>query len=321
MVERLFGRITKRGQPLMARTTKMKGVEAPKEENQRPLEELSIRRIAARFISNNEQAGLNEIDKIASEIYTKNYLKYAVFSWVFTISGAFLVLVVFLLSLIARRTGSQNFVDMLLVLESISGLAFVAAPIYWRLIQYNFGRELKPQPTIYMSGDNSSIENIGKFFEIMQRETTQRPYYYNRNGSIRHLDERYFYGRLRPLLLSKHRWIRELVFSPRGLWFSHEIYMQVDAEALIKQAKAKPNASGRPEIYDYEAILRALIEHPGLSKITPGQHGSIAQLERLIHKVSEEHPDYPECLPKKTQLGEFAAEILENIKKNREFSN
>ena len=321
MVERLFGRIKKWGQRLMARATKVKAGETPKEEDQRPVEEFSIRRIAARFISNDEQAGLNEIDKIALEIYTKIHLKYAVFNWVFTISSAFLVLVVLLLSLTARRTGSQNFADMLLALECISGLAFVAAPIYWRLTQYNFGRELKPQPMIYMSGNNPSIENIGKFFEIMQRETTQRPYYYNKNGSIRHLDERYFYGRLRPLLLSKHRWIRELIFSPCGLWFSHEIYMQVDAEALIKQAKAKPNTSGRPEFYDYEAILRALIEHPGLSKITPGQHGSIAQLERLIHRVSEEHPDYPECLPKKTQLGEFAAEILENIKKNRAFSN
>lgn len=279
------------------------------------IEPLPIRRIAARFIARNEREGLDELDAIASSTFGQIRRKHRL--WLLALLILTVILVpLFLAAAIVDQTnpkwGSALYIAVIVDLAALLGTFFG-----WRFYQYGFGRKLKPMPSIYANADGKLLDGLARFFSVMQLETTPRAYYEAKSGRKVFLDRRYFYGRLRVLMLSEHRWEREPMFSPSGWWFDHEVKMDVDVEALIRAANARPKSAGRPTQYDYKAILLVLTEHPSLDGIDPTKHGSESQVMKLIHKLSENRPDYPECLPEDTQLRGLAKEILAAIKKNR----
>ena len=279
------------------------------------IESLPVRRIVARFIARNEREGLDELDTIASSTFGQIRRKHRL--WLLALLILTVILVpLFLAAAIVDQTnsrwGSALYIAVIVDLAALLGTFFG-----WRFSQYGFGRKLKPMPAIYANADGKLPDGLTRFFSVMQLETTPRAYFETKSGRKVFLDRRYFYGRLRVLMLSEHRWEREPMFSPSGWWFDHEIKMDIDVESLIREANARPKSAGRPAQYDYKAILLALTGHPALEDIDPIRHGSESQVMKLIHKVSENRPDYPDCLPEDSQLRGLAKEILAAIRKNR----
>ncbi|MDE8349394.1 MAG: hypothetical protein POG74_07915 [Acidocella sp.] len=276
-------------------------------------EKMSLRRVAANFISNDEQNGLDEIDQITSRIYKKIHQKHIIFETSFTASTTMLLLS-FIIVVLISPLGHHGIDNALLAIEALSGLTLFAALLFWSRIQYNFGRKLKPRPTIHMAGSKQSLENLEKFFAVMQREATPRAYYHKKDGSKAYLDRRYFYGSLRPLLLSEDRWVRALVFSPNGLWFSHEIFIQANVQVLIQQASAKPKFPGAPKIHDYTDAVMSLIEHPVIRHLKLGKRGN---QQCVIDLLSDWYVLKGQKTPSEGQLRNYAMIILDVIQKNR----
>ncbi|WP_215761903.1 hypothetical protein [Acetobacter sp. P1H12_c] len=278
-------------------------------------EELPIRRLAARFLFKNEQDGLDAIDRVTSSLYGKIRLLY-VASYIGS-SVLFGFFVLFSLFLALVDPSGRHFGHTPFFINVAIGIVAIAAFFSWRIFQYGFSYPIIPRKIMHGNGDEADVRNLERFFEAMQKEQNPRAYYCSKNGTRTYINRRYLFGSLRLLLLSEHHWVREPVSSLGGLSFGRELFIETNAEEWIKQANRKPKAGGRSVAYDYQAILLALIEHPALARIIPGERGAITQLIKLIHTVSESRPDYPDCLPERTQLQQFASSVLEAIKKNR----
>ncbi len=90
--------------------------------------------------------------------------------------------------------------------------------------------------------------------------------------------------------------------------------MEVNVEALIEQAKAKPSRAGAPKTYDYTDAVMSLIEHPAIRSLVLGKRGNQTMIVSLLDSwyVSKRI-----TAPSDTQLANYAKIILAVIEKNR----
>ena len=281
------------------------------------VEVLSLRRVAARFIARNEQDGLDALDAITSSSFAKVRWRYRL--WMFAVFVATLVFGTALAVSVIIAIGDPAYGNLMIGAVLILLFLYYAVVSSWRWFQYGVGFERKPRLALYVDTDSTTAKNLDRFFRIMQRETTRRAFYEFGSGSQRDVNRQQFYGRLRVLMLSEHDWVREPVFSPKGMWFTRELFMKADVASLIAQAQAKPKAGGRPKQFDYEAILLELIEHPALSALDPDEYGSESRVMTLIHRLcdaSDEH-DTDIRVPEPTELRVFAKKVLDAVRKNR----
>lgn len=285
------------------------------------VEVLPLRRVAARFLAQTEQDGLDELDTITSALFGKIRLRYVL--WLIAVSVTIALLGGAILLAVAVAFAIPAKADIFAICALVFAVLFGATFLAWRFFQYGVGFVSAPRVAIYPDADATSAKNLDRFFSVVQLETAPRAFFYTRSGSRRILDRRYFFGSLRALLLAEHRWVREPAFSPEGKWFGHEVLIEADVAALIAQAQAKPKpvfkSGGRPKQIDYEAILLALIEQDRLRAIKPSERGTESQLMELIHKLCDASDDHDTNIrvPEPTELRAFSKKVLAAIAKNR----
>ena len=285
------------------------------------IEVLSLRRVAARFLARNEHDGLDELNEITAVLFGKILLRYVL--WLVAVSITIVIFAGAVVVAVIAAIKMPSYSTAYTAIAACCAIVLGATLLQWRFFQYGFFLVSKPRAALYPSADTTSAKNIDRFFSVVQRETSPRAFYYTRSGSKRFLDERYFYGSLRVLLLARHRWAREPVFRPEGMWFGQEIFIEADVAALIAQSQARPKpmfkGGGRPKVIDYESILLELIEQARLRGIKPGERGSESQLMALIHELcdpSDEH-DRDIRVPEPTELRAFSKKVLAAVRKNR----
>lgn len=276
-------------------------------------EVLPLRRVAARFISTDEQTGLAELDRITADASRAIQKRY--WFWSNSFAATAFATTVTLLPGLALTFDEAPGADVIrLIGLGCSGL-MIAVGISWRVFQYGGMQASTPQRPVYADPEDSAVRNLERLFSILQLETSARSFYLTRNGARRCVDHRYFFGKLRAAHVAKDSTIRNALFGPGGLWFDRELFLEADVTELIAEAKAKPKRSGAPKKYDYTSAIISLIDHPKLrtldiSKKTGNQKVIIGLLEHwYIGRRLE--------VPSQTQLSGYANDILEAIKKNR----
>lgn len=281
------------------------------------VEVLPLRRVAARFIARSEQDGLDTLDALTSALFAQVRWRYQI--WLFVVFVATLAFGTAIAVSVIIAIGNAAYGNLMIGAVLVLLLLYYAVVSSWRWYQYGVGFERKPRVALYANADSTTAKNLDRFFSVMQRETTRRAFYNAGSGSQRDVNRQQFFGSLRVLMLSEHDWVREPVFSTKGMWFARELFMKADVATLIAEAQAKPKAGGRPKQIDYEAILLELLEQKRLHAIDPDERGSESQMMGLIHALcdaSEEH-DTDIRVPESTELRVFAKKVLNSVRKNR----
>jgi hypothetical protein len=275
-------------------------------------EVLPLRIVAARFLNHDEKEGLRELNRITEDAWRLVQWQY----WrlwtamIVTIFGT----VIILMSGIGLALAGEKAGEILTVIGLIPFGLLMAVLGYWRSLQYGSMRATEPQTGIYADPDDQSVRNLERLFVLLQQERAPLTFYFTKNGVRRSLDERYFFGSLRAAHVAKTTPIRDALFAPIGLWFSREIFMEVDVAALIAEAKAKPNQAGTKRTYDYDLAIMSLIEHPEMRSMELGKRGNLTKIIALLEASYIARRKRP---PSENQLAGYAKLILEIIAKNR----
>ena len=281
------------------------------------VEILPIRLVAARFVAKHEKDGTDDLAALTSDVFAAIRPRYLAWLLVLGVGAAFSLLAIALsVTAIFSEPTNSNWPYFTI---SAFALGWFVLLLVWRWFQYGFGWVQVPLPAIYAKNDSLFAKNLDLFFEVLQRDTKLRAFYYDRSGRQRFVRRQHFFGRLRVLMLAEHGWIREPVFSPSGLWFARELFIEADVTALIAQAKAKPKAGGRPKEIDYEAIALRLLEHCSLKNFDHSQNHAETRMMELIRDVCMADEDQQTDLrvPEGTELRKFTKKILSGIEKNR----
>lgn len=275
-------------------------------------EVLPLRIVAARFISTNEGEGLDELNRITADVYGRVYWQYLRLWSAFT--AALFATVITLLPGIGFTLLGVKGGEVVTIIGLILVCLVFAVLWRWRILQYGGITARKPQTAVYADPNDPAVRNLERLFAALQLESTPRSFFQMKNGGKQHIDERYFFGTLRAALVSKEQPLRDMFLAPAGLWFSRELFMEVDVAALIAQAKAKPNRAGTKKTYDYTDAVMSLIEHPVIRGIDPHKRGSKAKIIGLLREWYIGKRQNP---PSDGQLGEYASMIQAVIAKNR----
>jgi len=274
---------------------------------------LSLRIVAARFISTDEQIGLAELDRITADASRAIQQRYWLWSTSFA-ATAFAATVTLLPGLALTLDEAPGADVVRLIGLGCAGL-MIAVGVSWRVFQYGGMQASTPQKPVYANPEDSAARNLERLFAILQLESSPRAFYIAGNGARRHVDHRYFFGKLRAAHVAKGSTIRNALFGPVGLWFDQELFLEADIGKLIADAKAKPKRSGAPKKYDYTNAVISLIDHPkvreiDISKKTGNQTVVIRLLEDWYRGRRLD-------VPSESQLSPYAKQILETIAKNR----
>lgn len=273
---------------------------------------LPLRIIAARFISADVAIGLAELDRITVAVSRIIRRRYSLLSSAFVTTVLSTVLAMgaaFALIVNGIPSGDSVSIFGLVCFGLLTGVL-----LFWRLIQYGGVKAAAPQKAIYADPADPAARNLERLFALLQLESSPRAFYLTRGGERRYVDHRYFFGTLRAGHVAKDGAIRNALFGPVGLWFSRELFMDIDVEKLIELAKAKPNRAGAPKTYDYTDAIMSLIEHPAVRAIEVGKRGN----QKLIRDLLEDwYRSRRQTVPGETQLALHAKLILDVIAKNR----
>lgn len=226
-------------------------------------EVLSLRIIAARCISDDEQDGLAEINRITADIYGLINWKFTVLFSAFTIMLLFTAIL--LLSGVSLVFAGVKGGEIVTAIGLIPFALLLAVLGYWRIFQYGGMTVNTPQKALYGDPDDPAVRNLERLFSVLQLESTPRAFYITRNGRRRHIDERYFFGSLRAAHVARDRSLRDVLFAPAGFWFSRELFMEVDVATLIAQINAKPNRRRTKDLRLYRCsdVAHRTPSHPG----------------------------------------------------------
>lgn len=199
---------------------------------------LPLRVVAARFISTDDQAGLAELDRITAEAWRVIQKRYWLLSTSFTATAS--ATVATLLSGIALTWSETPGAEIVTLIGLGCFGSMLAVAASWRVFQYGGMKAAAPQEPAYADVEHPAVRNLERLFVILQRESTPRAFYFARNGQRRYVDHRYFFGKLRAAHVAKGDTIRSALFGPVGLWFARELFLEVDVDKLIGDAKAEP---------------------------------------------------------------------------------
>jgi len=276
-------------------------------------EVLPLRIVAARFVDNDEQAGLAELDRVAADSSRLVQNRYVALwlALVATAVSATLMLVLGIVWTINEAPGA----DTLLIVGLACFILTMAVVASWRAFQYGGIRASAPQDAAYANHDEPAARNLERLFALLQRESTLRAFYLTKSGVRRYVDHRYFFGKLRAAHVAREGAIRSALVGPVGFWFGRELFLEADVDKLIADAKAKPKRSGAPKKYDYTNAIISLIDHPKVRAldITRKTGNQKVIIGLLAHWYIGRRLD----VPSDTQLAGYANDILAAIKKNR----
>ena len=276
-------------------------------------EVLPLRVVAARFISTDDQAGLAELDRITAEAWRVIQKRYWLLSTSFTATAS--ATVATLLSGIALTWSETPGAEIVTLIGLGCFGSMLAVAASWRVFQYGGMKAAAPQEPAYADVEDPAVRNLERLFVILQRESTPRAFYFARNGQRRYVDHRYFFGKLRAAHVAKGDTIRNALFGPVGLWFARELFLEVDVDKLIADAKAEPNRKGAPKQYDHTNAIIALIDHPKVRALDISKKRG--NQREIIELLEDWYRSRRLKVPSETQLAPYANQILETIAKNR----
>lgn len=276
-------------------------------------EVLPLRIVAARFISNDEQVGLVELDRITADASRLVQKRYWVL-WLALAATGFSTTMMLVLGLVLTVREAPG-ADTLLITGIVCFILTMAVVASWRAFQYGGIRASAPQVAVYANPDEPAVRNLERFFSLLQRESTLRAFYRTKSGARRDVDHRYFFGKLRAAHVAREGAIRTALVGPVGFWFGRELFLEADINALIATAKAEPSRKGAPKQYDHTNAIIALIDHPKVRALDISkQRGN---QKEIIELLEDWYEGRRLKVPSQTQLAPYANQILETIAKNR----
>ena len=276
-------------------------------------EVLPLRIVAARFVDNDEQAGLAELDRIAadsSRLVQNRYLALWL-ALVATAISATLMLILGIVWTINEAPGA----DTLLIIGLACFILTMAVVASWRAFQYGGIKASAPQDAAYANPDEPAARNLERLFALLQRESTLRAFYRTKSGVRRYVDHRYFFGKLRAAHVAREGAIRSALVGPVGFWFGRELFLEADVDKLIADAKAEPSRKGAPKQYDHTNAIIALIDHPKVRALDISKKRG--NQKEIIELMEDWYRGRRLKVPSQTQLAPYANQILETIAKNR----
>lgn len=274
---------------------------------------LPLRIVAARFVDNDEQVGLAELDRIAadsSRLVQNRYLALWL-ALVATAISATLMLILGIVWTIDEAPGA----DTLLIIGLACFILTMAVVASWRAFQYGGVKASAPQDAAYANPEEPAARNLERLFALLQRESTLRAFYRTKSGVRRYVDHRYFFGKLRSAHVAREGAIRSALVGPVGFWFGHELFLEADVDKLIADAKAEPSRKGAPKQYDHTNAIIALIEHPKVRALDISKKRG--NQKEIIELMEDWYRGRRLKVPSQTQLAPYANQILETISKNR----
>lgn len=277
------------------------------------IEILPLRIVAARFVSDDLQAGIIELDRIAADASHLVQKRYWVL-WLALTATAFSALLMLTLGTVWTINGAPG-ADILLIIGLVCFMLTLAVVASWRAFQYGGIKASAPQNAAYANPDDPAARNLERLFVLLQRESTLRAFYQTKSGARRYVDHRYFFGKLRAAHVAREGAIRSALVGPVGFWFGRELFLEADVDKLIADAKAQPGRKGAPKQYDHTNAIIALIEHPRVRALdTSKKRGN---QKEIIELMEDWYRGRRLKVPSETQLAPYANQILETIAKNR----
>lgn len=276
-------------------------------------EVLPLRIVAARFVDNDEQAGLVELDRIAadsSRLVQNRYLAL----WLALVSTAVSATLMLILGIVWTINEAPG-ADTLLILGLACFILTMAVVASWRAFQYGGIKTSAPQDAAYANPDEPAARNLERLFVLLQRESTLRAFYRTKSGVRRYVDHRYFFGKLRAAHVAREGAIRSALVGPVGFWFGRELFLEADVDKLIADAKAEPSRKGAPKQYDHTNAIIALIDHPRVRTLDISKKRG--NQKEIIELMEDWYRGRRLKVPSQTQLAPYANQILETIAKNR----
>lgn len=276
-------------------------------------EVLPLRIVAARFVDNDEQAGLAELDRIGADSSRLVQNRYLVL-WLALVATAISATLILILGIVWTINGAPG-ADTLLIIGLGCFILTMAVIASWRAFQYGGIRASAPQDAAYANPDEPAARNLERLFALLQRESTLRAFYRTKSGTRRHVDHRYFFGKLRAAHVAREGAIRSALVGPVGFWFGRELFLEADVDKLIADAKAEPSRKGAPKQYDHTNAIIALIEHPKVRALDISKKRG--NQKEIIELMEDWYRGRRLKVPSQTQLAPYANQILETIAKNR----
>lgn len=276
-------------------------------------EVLPLRIVAARFVDNDEQAGLAELDRIAadsSRLVQNRYLAL----WLALVATAVSATLMLILGIVWTINGAPG-ADTLLIVGLACFVLTMAVVASWRAFQYGGIKASAPQDAAYANPDEPAARNLERLFALLQRESTLRAFYQTKSSVRRYVDHRYFFGKLRAAHVAREGAIRSALVGPVGFWFGRELFLEADIDKLIADAKAQPSRKGAPKQYDHTNAIIALIEHPQVRALDISKKRG--NQREIIELMEDWYRGRRLKVPSQTQLAPYANQILETIAKNR----
>lgn len=276
-------------------------------------EVLPLRVVAARFVDNDEQTGLAELDRIAADSSRLVQNRYWALwlALVATAVSATLMLILGIVWTINEAPGA----DALLIIGLACFILTMAVVASWRAFQYGGIKASAPQDAAYANPDEPAARNLERLFTLLQRESTLRAFYLTKSGVRRYVDHRYFFGKLRAAHVAREGTIRSALVGPVGFWFGRELFLEADVDKLIADAKAEPSRKGAPKQYDHTNAIIALIDHPRVRTLDISKKRG--NQKEIIELLEDWYRGRRLKVPSQTQLAPYANQILETIAKNR----
>ena len=276
-------------------------------------EVLPLRIVAARFISNDEQVGIVELDRITADASRLVQKRYWVL-WLALAATGFSTTMMLVLGLVLTVREAPG-ADTLLIIGIVCFVLTMAVVASWRAFQYGGIKASAPQDAVYANPDEPAVRNLERFFSLLQRESTLRAFYRTKSGARRDVDHRYFFGKLRAAHVAREGAIRTALVGPVGFWFGRELFLEADVNTLIATAKAEPSRKGAKKQYDHTNAIIALIDHPKVRALDISkQRGN---QKEIIELLEDWYEGRRLKVPSQTQLAPYANQILETIAKNR----
>lgn len=175
------------------------------------IEVVSLRHVAARFISKNEQDGLEELGKITSALFEEIKLRYQLWAFACVLAAIMFGLAVAISLFTTFALPSQS--ALASAITGLIGLIWAAVIFSWYCFQYGFHPVKKVLPAKYATPDSPAAKNIDLFFSVLQPDTRLKAFYLIRAGLKRYVGREYFFGRFRVLMLSEYDKVRGLMFG------------------------------------------------------------------------------------------------------------
>lgn len=276
-------------------------------------EVLPLRIVAARFVNDDEQTGLAELDRIAADSSRLVQNRYWAL-WLALAATACSAILMLTLGIVWTIRGAPG-ADILLIIGLACFILTMAVVASWRAFQYGGIKASAPQDAAYANPDEPAARNLERLFALLQRESTLRAFYRTKSGTRRHVDHRYFFGKLRAAHVAREGAIRSALVGPVGFWFGRELFLEADVDKLIADAKAEPSRKGAPKQYDHTNAIIALIDHPKVRALDISKKRG--NQREIIELMEDWYRGRRLKVPSQTQLAPYANQILETIAKNR----